>query len=532
MMKNLLVFTVALLHTTFPDGTICLPTEATILKPIKTERWDPELDGDLIQEAPEHAPINDYMIPIVDSPFALQAEDYGIIGSAEFEEYERWFYPHSHEFFFPSLDASQLPETISSEAKSVENQTSDHLISSPLRGNDIQRRKKSNALKRCRTLFSPENPPEELPEDFILKLFGWVSLLNYPRPKNWKVNQLCIPVFQKDKSWKKISPTQEVSKLMKKVQDSIIRSEQQVKKADACRMAKILLTEIFYRNAQFLAFFTTSSSTAENHYSSAYTEIDRLTLSSTEQESLLKWLSKQFGTISEASNCIESGDSNCKTGGPSSSEVILSEYLERIQRRNMLDSIIGWETRKNRSKGKPQPVSYYEAEKTKFTLKTLENYYRTTNSVKWIELFPQNFQMVKLFALLRLRQFKTNMSICGLLDDWSKLKVFPWNEPNLPHFESMGIEKEINERINHFNFKSEVDTYFYEKNNLDSHKSRTLASSSLLNKNKQPSEHQSGKESSRKKKQKFSGENDDKAMSGIKLELETHPEPSSTTSES
>ncbi|EFP83891.2 uncharacterized protein PGTG_09604 [Puccinia graminis f. sp. tritici CRL 75-36-700-3] len=153
---------------------ICLPTEATILKPIKTERWDPELDGDLIQEAPEHAPINDYMIPIVDSPFALQAEDYGIIGSAEFEEYERWFYPHSHEFFFPSLDASQLPETISSEAKSVENQTSDHLISSPLRGNDIQRRKKSNALKRCRTLFSPENPPEELPEDFILKLFGWL----------------------------------------------------------------------------------------------------------------------------------------------------------------------------------------------------------------------------------------------------------------------------------------------------------------------------------------------------------------------
>jgi hypothetical protein len=132
MIKDLLVFTVALLYTTFPDGIICLPSEVTILKPIKTESWDPELDGNVMQEAQEHAPLNNYMIPIVDSPFALQAEDYGIIGSAEFEEYERWFYPHCHDFSFSSLDASQLPETIPSEAKSVENQHSDQLISSVL----------------------------------------------------------------------------------------------------------------------------------------------------------------------------------------------------------------------------------------------------------------------------------------------------------------------------------------------------------------------------------------------------------------
>jgi hypothetical protein len=299
------------------------------------------------------------------------------------------------------------------------------------------------------------------------------------------VNQLCIPVFQKDK-WKILSPTEEGSKLMKQVQDSIIRSEQHVKKADACRMAKILLSEIFYRNAQLLAFFTTSSSNAGDHCSSACTEIDRLTLRSKEQEILLKWLMEQFGTISEASNFIKLGDSSCKPVGPSSSEVILSEYFQKIQRINTLNSF-GWETRSNRSSRNPQLVSYYEAEKTKFALRTLEDYYRTTNSVKWIELFQQNLQIAKLFALLRLKQFKTNNTICGLLDDWSKLKVFPWNEPNLPHFERIGIEKEIIERINQFKFKSEIDTYFYENNDLKNHKSKKLVLSSLLNKNQQSS---------------------------------------------
>ncbi|EFP77231.2 uncharacterized protein PGTG_03187 [Puccinia graminis f. sp. tritici CRL 75-36-700-3] len=295
----------------------------------------------------------------------------------------------------------------------------------------VPKRLKQNLLKEHLEVDGNQVAPFD-GRTLDLERSAWLSTLVFPGVRMWKNGLLDKGVLHNSDLWKRLNSNHRFSAYPILIQELV--NSRKIPQETVLSNAMVLLEEIFYRDGQFLIPFTlpdipkTKSKGHPEQYGAKSEEI--IGLRSKEQEGLLEWLVKLFniGMESDDKFLLKSDGSPYPI---SSIQKKIFEYLSKDPESEEQNSK-RWITMPRGSKIVEQrAVSYEDAMKTQVAINTLGDYYKFTNFPKWRKLFSMDDHFFNVFEFIKLKEHNSMVSKLRKdeLVEWTKLKVFPWNDP-------------------------------------------------------------------------------------------------------